>query len=52
MDSVKATVKEVIAFFADSEGLHKPTMQELKALKDAGGYDAIAEGVGNGSLTY
>lgn len=47
----KATVKEFFAFF-EADGGTKPTMQELKALKDAGGYDEIAEGIGNGTLTY
>lgn len=48
----KATVKEVIAFFADADGQNAPKMLELKALKDAGEYEAIAEGIGDGSLTY
>ena len=51
MTGEKATVKEIIAFF-EADGGKKPTMQELKALKDADGYDAIAVGIGNGSLTY
>lgn len=57
----KATIKELKAFFetnpatsADVRQLAdlKVTMQELKDLKSAGAYDAIAEGIGDGSLTY
>jgi hypothetical protein len=51
MSDTKANVKQVKEFF-EADGGSRVSMQELKALKDAGGYDAIAEGIGNGSLTY
>ena len=47
----RATVKDLKAFFEANDG-RKVTMQELKDLKDSGGYDAIAEGIGDGTLTY
>lgn len=50
MSDTKATVKQVKDFFED--GGPKVSMQELKALKDAGGYDALAEGIGDGSFNY
>lgn len=47
----RATVKDLKAFF-ESDGGAKVTMTELKALKDSGGYDDVAEGIGDGTLTY
>lgn len=47
----RATVKDLKAFF-EADGGRKITMTELKELKDAGGYDSIADGIGDGSLTY
>lgn len=47
----KATLKEVREFF-EANGARKISMQELKELKNSGGYDDIAEGIGNGTLTY
>lgn len=51
-DGTRATPGQVIAFF--SEGSHKLGLQEIKALKagDPKAYDQIAEGIGNGTLTY
>lgn len=57
----KATIKELKAFFESGSSVPvevraltdlKVSMQELKELKASGAYDAIAEGIGNGSLTY
>jgi hypothetical protein len=47
----KATLREVREFF-EVGGAPKISMQELKDLKNSGGYDEIAEGIGNGTLTY
>jgi hypothetical protein len=50
-DTTKATVKQVKEFF-EAGGARKVSMTELKELKDAGGYDALAQGIGDGSLNY
>ena len=50
----KATIKQLKEFF-EADGGAKVGMQELKDLKNANGgidYDAIAEGIGDGTLTY
>jgi hypothetical protein len=54
----RITVKEFKAFF-EADGGEKVTIQELKALKEEpsvggnkNGYDDIAVGLTNGSLTY
>lgn len=51
MSDTKATVKQVKEFF-EADGGRKITLPELSALKAAGGYDAVAEGIGDGSFTY
>jgi hypothetical protein len=51
VSDTKANVKAVKDFF-EADGARKVSMQELKEVKDAGGYDALAEGIGDGSLTY
>lgn len=60
----RATVKAVKDFFESGENGRKVSMQELKALKEApavgltgttedtSAYADIAEGIGNGTLTY
>lgn len=50
----KAKVSEVKAFF-EADGGRKVTLPELKEIKASNGgtdYDDVAEGIGNGSLTY
>lgn len=50
----KATIKELKAFF-ETDGGEKISMQELKDLKganDGRDYDQIANGIGDGTLTY
>lgn len=50
----KATLKQLREFF-EADGGRKLQMQELKDLKASNGgtdYDHIAEGIGNGTLTY
>lgn len=52
--AIKCSVKEFREFF-ESNGGRKVTMTELKEIKASEGgsdYDAIAFGIGNGSLTY
>lgn len=55
--SGKASPSEVRAFF-EQDGARKVSARELIALKkdddknDLPDYDQIAEGIGNGSLTY
>jgi len=50
----KATLKQLREFF-ESDGGRKLQMQELKDLKASNGgrdYDQVAEGIGDGTLTY
>jgi hypothetical protein len=51
-DRKKCSLTELKKFF-EADGGRKVSMQELKELKAAdGAYDAIAYGIGDGSLTY
>jgi hypothetical protein len=50
-DPTRATLKQLREFFEN--GGPKVTMTELKQLKsNPTDYDAIANGIGNGTLTY
>lgn len=50
--SERATVKQIKDFF-EADGGRKVSMQELKDLKaNPKDYDDLANGIGDGSLTY
>lgn len=50
--NTKASIKEVKAFFeTDGRELKNTELLEFKKA-DSDGYDAIAEGIGDGSMTY
>lgn len=48
----RATVKAVKDFFESGDSGRKVSMTELKDLKNADGYDAIADGIGDETFTY
>ncbi len=53
VDSTKASPQEIRAFF-EADSARKVTSRELMDLKkdNPGGYDAIARGIKDGTLTY
>lgn len=50
----KATIVQVKAFFGKNAAGEEISNKEVIAYKqiDSAGYDAIANGIGNGTLTY